>query len=320
MTGSLPIAIVGPTAAGKTALSLRLALRIQGEIISMDSRQVYRGMDIGTAKATPQQRSTVPHFGLDLVEPGERFSAGRFGRYARERIAEIQRRGSVPILVGGTGFFLRALTHPIFREPEMDAVRRADLARYLQDLDVNQLLRWLRLLDPPSAHRLSSWGGKQRLLRALELPLLTGRTLSFWQATAGEAEPLKPLVFVLDLPRPLLDEAIGDRVEKMIEAGLVSEVAGLLSRGYDENSPGLNATGYIELIPHLRGETTLEQAREAIARNTRSYSRRQLTWFRNQLGDEAVWLDGTARHDDLVEEMLTRIRIAQGLAVTRTEI
>ena len=302
-----PVAIVGPTASGKTALSIDLARRIHGEIISMDSRQVYRGMDIGTAKASPEQQAQVPHHGLDLVDPDERFSAGRFARYARARIAEIQARDAVSILVGGTGFFLRALTNPIFAEPPLDPERRRALSEFLSALDQDQLLRWLRALDPSSAVRLEHWGGRQRLLRALELPLLTGWPLSWWQQTAAEEQPIDPIVFVLFLPREQLDEAISRRVDDMFAAGLLDEVAALLRNGYNEHSPGLNATGYIELIPYFRGEVSLDEAREAIRRNTRAYSRRQFTWLRNQLPPGALWLDASEPRDTLLNVMITRI-------------
>ena len=168
------LAIVGPTSSGKTALSIAVARRLDGEVISMDSRAVYRGMDIGTAKPTVEERGGVPHHGIDIAEPSERFNAGRWARYAREKIAEIRGRGRVPMLVGGTGFFLRALTDPIFREPEMDPARRAELAREMEGWGDEELHRRLAELDPESAARLRGWGGRQRLLRALEVPLLTG--------------------------------------------------------------------------------------------------------------------------------------------------
>jgi tRNA dimethylallyltransferase len=302
------VAIVGPTAAGKTAVSVDAALRLDGEIISMDSRQVYRGMDVGTAKATAAQRNAVPHHGLDLVDPGERFSAGRFARYARERIAAIRGRGRLPVLVGGTGFFLRALTNPIFEEPALDPERRAALAAVLAGLDDAILRRWLHALDPATGSRLARWGGRQRLVRALELPLLTGRPLSWWHEHAPpEAAPLDPVVFVLDLPRARLFEAIDSRVDEMLAAGLIDEVAALLHGGFDERSPGMNATGYVELIPYLRGETTLELATDLIRRNTRAYARRQLTWLRNQLPPDAVWLDATAPRSELVERIVLKI-------------
>jgi tRNA dimethylallyltransferase len=300
---NLPIlAIVGPTASGKTALSIEVALRIDGEIISMDSRQVYRGMDIGTAKASPAQLARVPHHGLHLVDPDERFSAGRYARYARSRIEEIQGRGRLPMLVGGTGFFLKALTHPIFQEPPLDPARRRALGERLRELSTDGLHRWLDELDPPTAARLRTGGGRQRLLRALELPLLTGRPLSWWhQHAPPEAPPLHPLVFVLDLPRTDLYRAIDSRVDDMVRAGLLEEVARLVSAGYDESAPGMNATGYIELLPYLRSEVPLERALDLVRSHTRAYARRQLTWLRHQLPEGAIRLDATRSAAELAE-------------------
>jgi tRNA dimethylallyltransferase len=303
------VAIVGPTASGKTALSIEVAQRLGGEVISMDSRQVYRGMDIGTAKATEVQRAAAPHHGLDLADPDERFSAGRFARFARECIADIRERGHLPILVGGTGFFLRALTHPIFQEPELEPARRDALATFLNDRPTEELQRWLGELDADTARRLEDWGGRQRLLRALELPLLTGRSLSWWHRNAPpEAPPIRPFVFVLDLPRPSLYAAIDSRVADMVSQGLIEEVAGLLEKGYDEAAPAMNATGYVELIPYLRGETPLEEALERIRKNTRAYARRQLTWLRHQLPSGAVWLDGTRSRAELVDEVVRTVQ------------
>jgi tRNA dimethylallyltransferase len=300
-----PIALVGSTASGKTALSLEVARRLPVEIVSMDSRQVYRGMDIGTAKATPAERAAVQHHGLDLVTPAERYGAGRFGRDARRWIEEIEARGKVPLLVGGTGFFLRALTHPIFQQPELDPAARAALDAELEALDDAELHRHLAELDPETAERLRGWGGRQRLLRALELPLLTGKPLSWWHRHAPpEAEPVVPRVFVVDAPREVLDAAIDARVAGMVEAGLLDEVRGLVAQGYDERSPGMRAHGYQELLPHLRGEIALEEALDAVRRATRAYSRRQRTWFRNQLPPGAGWLDGTWPVEELAEQIV----------------
>lgn len=291
------IAIVGPTASGKTALAIEVARRVEGEVISMDSRQVYRGMDIGTAKATAAQQRAVPHHGIDLVDPGERFSAGRFARYARERIAGIRARHRTPILAGGTGFFLRALTHPIFRQPELDPARREALQKQLEALPLEQLAAWLGEVDPESAARFAGsggGGGRQRVQRALELALLTGRPLSWWHRHAPpEAPPLAFRVFVLDLPRELLFGAIDRRVGEMLDAGLLEEVRSLREAGFGAGDPGMNATGYVELLPVLEGEASLEEAAERVRRNTRAYARRQLTWLRHQLPRDAVWLDAT---------------------------
>jgi tRNA dimethylallyltransferase len=298
------LAIVGPTASGKTALSIEVARRVDGEIISMDSRSVYRGMDVGTAKPTPEEQGGIPHWGIDLAEPSERFNAARWAAYAREKIAEIRARGRVPMLVGGTGFFLRALTHPIFQQPQLDEDRRARLFRWMERQTDEELHRWLAALDPESAGRLRDWGGRQRLMRALEVPLLTGRTLPWWQRNSPPVEePVLVLPFVLDVSRERLFPAIDRRVTEMVEAGLIDEVRGLVQK-YGEDAPGLNAHAYIELFPYFRGERTLEEALDLARKNTRDYTRRQLTWFRKQLPEGAVWLDATRPRAELAEEII----------------
>jgi tRNA dimethylallyltransferase len=304
-------ALVGPTASGKTALALAVAERVPIEIISMDSRQVYRGMNVGTAKPSAAERAAVPHHGIDLVDPDRRFSAAEFARMARRLVPEIRARGRIPLLVGGTGFFLRALTHPIFREPPLDPARRAALTEHLRGLETTALHAWLAALDPETAERLRSWGGRQRLLRALELPLLTGRPLSWWHRNAPpEAPPMRVGIFVLDVPREPLDRVIDGRVGAMVEAGLEAEVRALVARGFGPESPGLRAHGYQELLPYLRGETTLEHALDEVRRATRAYARRQRTWFRNQLPPDAVWLDRTRPRDELTDEIVSALRRA----------
>ncbi len=303
------LVITGPTATGKSALSLAVAERLGGEIVSMDSRQVYRGMDIGTAKLPAGERGGIPHYGLDLVEPNERYSAGAFARDARRWIGEIRAAGHVPILVGGTGFFLRALTHPLFHEPALEPARRERLKRWLRGQPEAALRAWLRVLDPATAAALEAGGGVQRVARALEVALLTGRPLSWWHAHAAtEQPPLALRVFVLDLPRAELYRRIDARVLALLEAGLEGEVRALVERGFDEHAPGLNATGYLELLPYLRGETSLVAVVDAIQRASRRYARRQLTWFRHQLPPDAVWLDGRRPLDELADEIARRWR------------
>ena len=304
------LAIVGPTGSGKTALSIEVARRLDGEVVSMDSRAVFRGMDIGTAKATPAEQGGIPHWGIDIAEPSERFNAARWAAYARQKIGEIRGRGRVPMLVGGTGFFLRALTHPIFQEPQLDEGRRARLLAWMERQTDAELHRWLSALDPESAERLRDWGGRQRLMRALEVPLLTGRTLPWWHRNAPPAEtPVPVLPFVLEVPRDRLYAGIDRRVAEMVQAGLLDEVRGLV-RKYGEDAPGQNAHAYIELFPYFRGERTLDQALELARRNTRAYTRRQLTWFRRQLPEGAVWLDATRPREELADEIVGRWRHA----------
>lgn len=305
------LVLTGPTAAGKSAVALAVAEQLEAEIVSADSRQVYRRLDIGTAKVTADERARVPHHGLDLVDPGERYSAGRFARDARRWIAAIRGRGHVPLIVGGTGFFIRALTHPMFEEPTMDRDRREALRAHLSDMDASRLREWLERLDPESAARLRDRGGTQRVMRALEVVLLTGRTLPWWQRTTpADAPPLTTVTFVLDLPRDVLYERINRRVGAMLDAGLVAEVAELLSDGYAPHDPGMNATGYPEIAAHLHGELSLDEAVRRIRSRTRGYARRQLTWFRKKLPESAIWLDGTLPVEELVERIVNQWRAA----------
>lgn len=269
----------------------------------MDSRQVYAGMDVGTAKPSPQERALIPHYGLDVVKPDQRYSAGLFAADARVWIERVHTAGRIPILVGGTGFFLRALTHPMFPEPPLDGTRKEALKHYLERLTRAELLQWLSHLDHANAVRMQKEGGRQRLARAIEVALLTGRPLSEWHEAESADAPLRFLTFVIDLPRAQLYERINQRVEDMVRGGLVEEVTALRSLGYDENAPAMNATGYLEVLSFLRGDVTLEIAIDEIKRTTRRYARRQITWFRHQLPADAIMLDGTRPGAELAEEV-----------------
>jgi tRNA dimethylallyltransferase len=304
-SGAHALILTGPTAVGKTAVALDVAERIGAEIISADSRQVYRRMDVGTAKATAVERARVPHHGLDLVDPGERYSAGQFARDALGWIEAIRGRGHVPLIVGGTGFFIRALTHPMFEEPAMESGRRELLRGYLSTLDRAALQLWIERLDPESAARLKERGGTQRILRALEVVLLTGWPLPWWQRTQPpETPPVRATTVVLDMPRDQLYERIDRRVDAMLEAGLVDEVARLLDDGYAPAGAGMNATGYPEIAAHLQGRLSLEAAAAEIRGRTRKYARRQLTWFRNKLPHGAVWLNASRPNNELVDQVI----------------
>lgn len=315
MTSPRPrfLAITGPTTSGKTALALALADEGPAEIVSMDSRQVYIGMDIGTDKVIAAERQAVPHHGLDLVYPDERYSAGRFAREARRWIAEIEGRGALPVLAGGTGFFLRAVVEPMFAEPPLDETRVERLRAWLAERSNDELTRWVSALDPERAP-LAIEGGPQRMSRTIEVALLSGVPLSRWHREApADGVGVPGVVLVLELPREEIDRRIDARVRRMVDRGLVDEVRGLMDEGYEESDPGMSGTGYREIARYLRGDVTLEEAMEEICHNTRRYARRQMTWFRNQLPTDAHPIDATLSLADQVEAAL-RAMDAAGLA------
>jgi tRNA dimethylallyltransferase len=299
------LVITGATATGKTDVAIDVARELNGEIISFDSRQVYQRMNIGTAKATSVQRAVVTHHGIDLVLPSERYNAGRFANDARCWIDEIKSRGRLPILVGGTGFFLRALTHPMFAEPELDPGRKEALKRILNTRSREELLYWLKTLDRTGADRVGPEAGRQRIARMIEIVLLTGRPLGWWHRQPSLQPPIRTLTFVLELDRSALYERINRRVVAMVNHGLIAEVEGLLASGFDEHSPGMKTVGYIEVIPHLRGEYGLDVAVDAIQRATRAYARRQVTWFRRQLAEPVVRVDAAQPRADIVRTIVT---------------
>ena len=316
------IALTGPTTSGKTQLSCALARILELEIISMDSRQVYKGMDIGTDKVPDDVREQVPHHALDLVHPDERYSAGQFARDARDWIKEIIKRDRVPVLAGGTGFFLKAITEPVFSEPPLDSARLKKIRRYLSALDYRVLAKWVEKLDPVRAS-LAIDGGPQRMSRTIEVALLTGKPLSSWhRESPPDVATLTGLIIQLELPREEMDRRINDRVTYMVERGLVSEVRSLLEAGYTLDDPGMTATGYREIAHYLKGGQTLEEAMEEIRRNTRRYARRQLTWFRNQLPPSVCMIDATASIDVQATAVLDawiEIREQAGLQIRRVE-
>ena len=278
--------VVGPTAAGKSAVALRLAERFGGAIVSADSRQLYRGFDVGTAAPTPDERRRVPHYGIDVAEPTERYSAGRWAIEARAWIADAQRRGLVPVVVGGTGFYVRALTSPIAEAPPLDAARRAALERVLRDVATPELRRWAEALDPARAQL-----GRAQLIRAVETALLSGHRLSEWQRAAPAAPAVPARYLVVDPGRDALRGRIEARVAAMFAAGWEAEVRALTQRVPDD-APAWNASGYDAVRRLVAGELTGEEARERVVVATRQYAKRQRTWIRHQLaGEDVTWLD-----------------------------
>lgn len=294
---NLPI-IVGPTAVGKTAVALALARHWPLEVISADSRQVYRRLDIGTAKPTRRERARVPHLGLDLVEPGERYSAGRFARDAEAWSREITARGHLPVVVGGTGLYVKALADGLFLEPPLEPAQRRALQAWAADLDARELLRWADRLDPGFGG-----GGRQRASRAVEVALLTGRPLTWWQVAARATSGIRPWYIYLTAPRAVLQQRIANRAEEMIRRGLVEEVASVLAEGHAAHAPGLDGIGIREAVEYLHGQRPRETVAEAIAIDTRRYAKRQETWFRHQLSGAVLMLDATRPAEKLAAEI-----------------
>ena len=267
--------IVGPTAVGKTGLACEIARHVRIAVISADSRQIYRKLDIGTAKPTPVELRAVPHYGLDVVDPGENYSAGRFAADAARWISEIPEERQA-VVVGGTGFYVRALAEGLFREPEMDRERRARFRAWADR--AGGLSKWAFRLDPEYAG-----GGKQRSARVVEVALLTGQPLSWWQRQATNESPIVPWYVRLTAPRSVLHNRIENRVREMLESGLVQEVEALLANGILPEAHGLDAVGYRETTAFLRGEIGADELTQRIATSTRRYAKRQETWFRHQL-------------------------------------
>jgi len=300
------IVITGPTASGKTALALALAGLADVEIVSADSRQVYRRLDIGTAKPDAAARAAAPHHGIDLVGVTERYSAGRFARDAAGWLGAIEGRGRLAVVVGGTGFYIRALFEGLFEEPDLGPARLTFRER-LDRLSAAELGRWARRLDPAFAG-----GGRQRASRAVEIALLTGRTLTALRA-ARPARPSAddPFYVRLVVPRDLLARRIETRAGAMLAAGLVDEVRALLAAHVPADAPGFSAVGYREVIEVLDGRREAGSLAGAIAQATRRYAKRQDTWFRHQLPEGVLVLDATAAPDTLAREVLSGYRAAR---------
>jgi len=293
MTAGPLAAVVGPTAAGKTELSLALADRFPIEILVADSRQVYRGMDVGTAKVGEDAQKRVPHHLLDLVEPSEPFTVARWVELARALLPQIGARGRLPLVVGGTGLYVSALVDGFeFASQPWSPEVRHRLAEELEAEGLAGLARRLEELDPTSAAR-TDLRNPRRLLRALERAVLTRGAA----ATIGAQPYPGPVALIcLTRPLPILDRRIAERASAMFQAGLLDETRALLERGLDPALPALTGHGYAEAARHLAGEWSLEQAIATTARRVRRYARRQLSWFRRDR--RLVWMDAGERPAD----------------------
>ncbi len=294
MNGIPALVLLGPTASGKTAVALDLAPRLGAEVISVDSRQVYRGMDIGTAKPAREELERVPHHLLDRVDPGEVYSAGRFRDEASAAIEDVRARGRLPILVGGTGLYFDALLRGLASVPPRDDALRAELERRIGCEGSAALHAELRAADPASAARIHP-NDRMRLVRAMEIWRLSGRLPSEMRSWQRETEDAR--IAGLWWERDRLYNRIEVRLEGMMRRGFLDEVRRLQAAGFGEESPGLRTPGYREMLRHLDGRLSLEGALEETARATRQLARRQIQWFRAR--SSVRWLDGSRPLEEL---------------------
>jgi len=286
----LVVAILGPTATGKSALALAVAERHGGEIINCDSTAVYRGFDIGTDKIAPGDRRGIPHHLIDIVEPSGDYTAAQYAREAAGVIRDVHARGRLPILAGGTGFYFRALTRGLFPGPGRDAALRRRLESIAERRDVTFLHRMLGKIDPASALRIQPRDLK-RLVRALEVFFLTGRPLtSHFAETASPIPDVEVLPIGVRLPAPQISERVTRRVDEQFARGLLDEIRALLARGIPEDARPFGGLVYRQALDHLHGVHDEAVTRALIAQENRRYARRQLIWFRKE--PNLTWLDG----------------------------
>ena len=295
------IAILGPTAVGKSALGIALAQRFGGEIVSCDSTAVYRGFDIGTDKVPPAQQGGVPHHMVDVADPLEEYSAARYAREAAAAIRAITARGALPIVVGGTGLYYRALTRGFFPGPARDEALRRRLERVAERRGDDRLHAWLARVDPDSATRIQP-RDRKRIVRALEVYLLTGRPI-----TAHFAETVAPLpeyqvqAVALRLPAEETARRVARRVDAQFDGGLLEEIRALLAAGVPETAHPFTGLVYRQALEHLHGVRSERDTRELIARENRRYARRQLIWFRKE--PNLRWFHAAGEHEQTLEEV-----------------
>lgn len=286
MAGGKLRIICGPTAAGKSTLALELAEEHSAAIVSADSRQIYCGFDIGTAKPTREECARVTHFGIDVAAPDERFSAARWAAEAGEWVESAGEIDKEPIVVGGTGLYIKALVEPLFSAPELDPARRSELAAELESKPVSELRRWCSDLDPARAHL-----GRTQLLRAIETAVLSGKRISelhsLHNSRREAREPDSSPTYLIVDPGASLAARIAERVEGMLAAGWIDEVEDL-SQTVPPDAPAWKASGYSVMRKHVQGELDLSSAKERVIIETRQYAKRQRTWFRHQLPSAAV--------------------------------
>ncbi|AIQ59037.1 tRNA (adenosine(37)-N6)-dimethylallyltransferase MiaA [Paenibacillus borealis] len=306
------LVLLGPTAVGKTRLSLELAEAFGAEIISGDSMQVYRGMDIGTAKISEGEMKGIPHHLIDIHDPGDAYSTAEFQEQGTRLIEEISRRGKLPFIVGGTGLYIESLCYGFrFSEAVADEAFRSEQDAYAEEHGAEALHARLAAVDPVSAERLHP-NDRRRIIRALEIHYQTGVPLSEDLAGQTKESPYELCLIGLTMDRKKLYKRIEERIDQMLAEGLVAEVQGLLERGYGRSLVSMQGLGYKEIAAYLEGETTLEEAVVLLKRDTRRFAKRQLSWFRHM--KEIQWIDTLESPDHSETFAIIEHRIAQTFA------
>jgi tRNA dimethylallyltransferase len=292
------ILIAGPTAVGKSEIALQFAEQLGGEIISVDSMQVYRGLNIGTAKPSSAERARVPHHLINIYDLTDSFDAAQFARLAHRAVSEIQSRGRVPILCGGTGLYFKAFLDGLAEAPSADAKLRAEL----EATPLENLLAELRERDPAAYEKIDK-KNPRRIIRAVEVIRLTGKPFSEVQSPKSKVQGQKPEFFCFTRSSDDLRKRVGARVDAMFARGLVDETRELLERGLEQNKTAMQAIGYRQVVEHLRGDRSLKETVELVKVRTRQFAKRQLTWFRRQLDPE--WIE--LKPDESLEKIAQKI-------------
>lgn len=304
------IVLTGPTAVGKTSLSISLAKAVNGEIISADSMQVYKGMDIGSAKIRKEEMQGVTHYLVDILEPEEEFHIVKFQELAKAAMEEIYAKGKIPILVGGTGFYIQAVTRDIdFTQAEQETSYREELEQLAKEKGTEYLHEKLREVDPKSAENIHA-NNVKRVIRALEFYHQNGTPISEHnEEQKQQTSPYNLAYFVLIAPREILYERIDRRVDQMMEEGLLEEVKSLRERGCHRGMVSMQGLGYKEILAYLEGEYPLEEAVRILKRDTRHFAKRQLTWFRRE--QDVIWVDKEQFHwneAEILEYMMSVLK------------
>ena len=299
------VVLTGPTAVGKTELSIQLAQKLDGEIISADSMQIYQKMDIGTAKIRKEEMDGIPHHLIDVLDPSEEFNVARFQEMAKEALAGIYRRERIPLIVGGTGFYIQGLLCDIdFTKEEQDFRYRENLQKKAKEEGAQAIHKMLQAVDPASAQKIHP-NNIKRVIRALEFYHLNGRKISEHNEQESRKEsPYRFAYFVLNQNRTTLYERINHRVDLMLEAGLVEEVRRLKEAGYGKNLVSMQGIGYKEVLDYLDGKMTLEETADQIKKDTRHFAKRQLTWFGREKEVIMIDKDKYETEEEILEHML----------------